>query len=118
MLRQFLFDNLLFNDGVALFVKFWFSCGFFLDGRFGIVENVEGQALVFSKDLVHEEAVLLVGTQKVYHTVSILVDVRFVVVIIFDGFFGLNKLSNINSRGLCHFFKTVCQVLKLVSQIM
>jgi len=52
--------------------------------------------------------VLLVGAQEGDYIFGFFVDMRFVAIVFIDGFFGLDKFSNINSRRLSHFFQAVC----------
>ena len=65
-----------------------------------VLEHVKGKAAPLRKSLVNEELLTGIGMRKVDDFFSLSVDVRLVVVVLFDWLLTRNQLANVHSRGV------------------
>ena len=65
-----------------------------------VLEYVKGKAAPLRKSLVNEELLTGIGMRKVDDFFSLSVDVRLVVVVLFDWLLARNQLADVHSRGV------------------
>lgn len=103
-------------DWVTLFVKLRLnSCWFILSSHLG--KKIVGDTGSRLKNFINQKFVFGVSVTEVDVGCGFSVDMSLVVILIGDGFLGLNHLADINGRCFSADFQVIVQILKLITEV-